>query len=46
MSEHKTHKKRQVALYVTFDILSAIISWTAFFELRKPYIDSYFYGIT
>ncbi len=45
MREHKTHKKRQVALYVTFDILSAIISWTAFFLFRKGFIDSSFGGI-
>src|SRR5690606_11499699 len=45
MREHNTHKKRQVALYVTFDILSAIISWTAFFLFRKGFIDSSFGGI-
>ena len=45
MREQKTHKKRQVALYLFFDFLSAIISWTAFFLLRKGFIDSTFGNI-
>lgn len=36
------NKKRQVFLYLFFDLLSAVISWTAFFLLRKGYIDTAF----
>lgn len=35
-------KKRQILIYVVFDLLSAILSWTAFFLLRKGFIDATF----
>ena len=33
---------RQIVLYVSFDFLSAVLSWTAFFLLRKGFLDAPF----
>lgn len=35
------NKKRQIAIYVITDFITAIIAWTIFFFVRKQYIDSY-----
>ncbi len=38
------HKKIQVARYLVFDIIAAIISWTLFFVYRKVYIEPIKFG--
>lgn len=39
------HKNLQVALYLVFDIIAALISWTLFYFYRKIYIEPMKYGI-
>ncbi|MFW5850666.1 MAG: sugar transferase [Bacteroidota bacterium] len=39
------NKTRQTVLYIFFDLLSAVCSWTAFFLLRKGFIDPTFGNI-
>ena len=38
------HKNLQVARYLVFDILAAIISWTLFYYYRKIYIEPLIFG--
>ena len=38
------HKKLQVARYLVFDIIAAIVSWTLFFVYRKLYIEPIKFG--
>lgn len=35
------NKQRHIALYVITDFLTAIVTWTIFFFVRKQYIDTY-----
>ena len=39
------HKNLQVAWYLVFDIIAALISWTLFYFYRKIYIEPIKYGI-
>ena len=39
------HKKLQVARYVIFDIIAAMLSWTLFYLYRKIYIEPLKFGI-
>lgn len=38
------HKKLQVARYLAFDIIAAIVSWTLFYFYRKIYIEPLIFG--
>lgn len=38
------HKKLQVARYLVFDVIAAIVSWTLFFAYRKIYIEPIKFG--
>ncbi len=38
------HKKLQIARYLVFDIVAAIISWTLFYSYRKLYIEPLKFG--